>query len=49
MELLSRLRLDARHSVERAGGVFAEINVDGSDLEVAEALTSSGVLGLARR
>ncbi|AXT44581.1 hypothetical protein D1821_19040 (plasmid) [Phaeobacter inhibens] len=48
-DLLLRRRLDARHSVERVGGVFAEIDVDASDLEVAETLTTSGVLGLARR
>lgn len=47
--LLQLLRLEARHAVEHAGGVFAEVAVDATDAEVAEILMASGVLGLGRR
>jgi len=47
--LLSLRRLEARHAVEQAGGVFAEVDVDASDAEVAEILMTSGVLNIGRR
>lgn len=48
-ELLHRQRLEARYTVEQSGARFAEVDVDASSFEVAEALYTTGILQMAKR
>lgn len=48
-ELLHRQRLEARYAVEQSGARFAEVDVDASSFEVAEALYNTGILQMAKR
>lgn len=46
--LLARRRIEVRTAMQQAGQAFAEIDVDASDLEISEILTTSGVLETSR-